>query len=226
MKVLKQYIAPSIFMIIFLIMGSLYPTFNTDIRGSYSLVTALDNAVPFVKEFIIPYIAWYPFIFLGLLYFCFKDRDIYYKVLISLTIGVIISYGIYFTFQTTVPRPELVGDDFFTKLISVIYKRDKPFNCLPSLHVLETYLMIKGIQFSSAKNRLNSFIITFIGSLIIISTQLIKQHILLDLVSSIILAELIFKLVYKLDLHKSAAIIKDFITDLFPNNETENYKLK
>ena len=223
MKDYKKYLLPLSFMIAFLLTGALYPIFNTDSRGVYSLVTEFDKMVPFVKEFIIPYITWYPFLGLGLLYFFFKDKDIYYKVIISLIVGMLISYGTYLVFQTTVPRPELAGNDLFTKLISNIYKQDKPFNCFPSLHVLETYTIIKGVKASADRNKLIDFITVFVGSLIIISTQFIKQHVILDLIFAIILAEIVFNLVYKLDLNKCTAYIKTSVLSMFGKKKTEDY---
>lgn len=219
MKSFKEYLTPSIFMIAFLIVGSLYPLFNSDSRGVYSLVTEFDTALPFMKEFIIPYIAWYPFMAFGLLYFCIKDKDIYYKILISLIIGTLISYATFFVFQTHVPRPELTGSDLFTKLVSIIYANDKPYNCFPSLHVLQTYLIIKGIKVSTLKNKLNDFVITSTGTLIILSTQFIKQHVILDLVVSVILGEVLFRLVCKLDLEKTSDNIKAFLFPAFENEK-------
>ncbi|ERI93565.1 hypothetical protein HMPREF1982_01649 [Clostridiales bacterium oral taxon 876 str. F0540] len=223
MKGYKKYILPIGAMGLFLLTGALYPLFSTDSRGVYSLVTDFDKMIPFTKEFIIPYISWYPFIFLSLLYFYIKDSDIYYKEIIGIILGMFISYGIYFVFQTAVPRPELSENDIFTKLVALIYTNDKPFNCFPSLHVLETYLIMKGIKISNCKNKLNSFIINSVGIMIIISTQLVKQHVILDLVFAIILAEIIFNFVYKLDLNKLALNIKAFIIPLLPNKKPENY---
>ncbi len=223
MKGSKKYMLPIGAMVLFLLTGALYPLFSTDSRGVYSLVTDFDKMIPFTKEFIIPYVSWYPFIFLSLLYFYIKDSELYYKEIISIILGMLISYGIYFIFQTAVPRPELSGNDIFTKLIALIYANDKPFNCFPSLHVLETYLIMKGIKTSSCKNKLNSFIINSVGILIIISTQLIKQHVILDLIFAIILGEIIFNFIYKLDLSKAAFTIKAFVLALFANKKPENY---
>lgn len=177
------------------VLGLFYSLFNNPNRGVHSLVTDIDQGIPLVKIFIVPYISWYIFIFLTLSYLCFKDKDTYYKTLLAYNLSLIICYLVYFTYQTTVPRPVLVGDDIFTKFLSYIYSADQPYNCFPSIHALTSYLMIKAISTSSIKNKLNFIIISGTAGLIIISTLLVKQHVVLDALSAILLGDMVFKLV-------------------------------
>lgn len=80
------------------ISNMIYVLLNNANRGSHSLVTDLDQGVPFLKIFILPYLAWYFFIFGTLTYFCFKDKKIYYRTVLSVNLGLLISFGIYFFF--------------------------------------------------------------------------------------------------------------------------------
>jgi membrane-associated phospholipid phosphatase len=173
----------------------LYVALNSSQRGVKSLVTPFDNSIPFMKIFIIPYVVWYAFILLTMVYLCCKDKKVYYKTLVSYSLGLIASYITFFFFQTTVPRPELTGTDILTKMVLSIYSADQPYNCFPSIHVLTSYLMIKGIMASSARNKINMTIIWFVSGMIIISTLFVKQHVVLDVFSGIIYADLIFRVV-------------------------------
>lgn len=173
-----------------------YTLLNNSNRRIYSLITKMDMSIPFVKLFIIPYVIWYPFLFLGLCYLCYKDRDMYYKTVISFDMGLVVCYIFYFFFQTTVPRPVINGHDFFSILISLIYQADKPYNCFPSIHVLTSYLLIKGIRWSRVKNKLVCSLAYICGILIIISTVFIKQHVILDVASGILFGNLVFSFVY------------------------------
>ncbi|MBU5483544.1 phosphatase PAP2 family protein [Clostridium sp. MSJ-11] len=183
------------------IINVFYALLNNANRGVYTIITEVDRNIPFVKEFIVPYIIWYPFIFLTLFYLCTKDLKIYYRTLISLNLGLIICYITYFLFQTTVPRPILYGDDLFTKLTRIIYYFDKPFNCFPSIHVLTCYLMIKGISFE--ENLFIKFSVYIVSTIIIISTLFVKQHVVLDLVSAILVGEFVFYLVGRLNFKRN-----------------------
>lgn len=172
-----------------------YTLLNNSKRGSFTLITEIDKNTPFLKEFIVPYLAWYPYIFAILLYLCLKDLNAYYKTLISINIGLVVCYVVYFFFQTTVPRPELYGNDILVKLTGLVYRFDKPFNCFPSIHVLTCYLMIKGINFEHNFNILSKIIVYSFSIIIILSTLFVKQHVIMDLVSGIALGELVFQFV-------------------------------
>ena len=199
MQKIKKHLLPLSLMLIIPLMHTFYELLNNAERGLYSLATDLDRVIPVVKFFIIPYVSWYFFVFLTLAYFCVKDRSIYYKTLITYVIGLIICYLTYYFFQTTVPRPYLMGNDIFTRLIEVIYSSDEPFNAFPSIHAFASFIMIKAIFKSSCRNRRNTFIITGIAFSIILSTLFVKQHVVLDAMGAILLGELIFSFVYNFD---------------------------
>ncbi|MBU3190082.1 phosphatase PAP2 family protein [Clostridium bowmanii] len=182
------FMASIIFSIIF------YKLLNNGDGNINSLVTNVDKAIPFLKIFILPYITWYGYVAIGLIYLCMKNRRNYYTSLISLNLGILICYVIYVIFQTTVPRPIVTGADMLSKLVNMIYKNDNPFNCFPSMHVTTTYIIIKGINHTE-NNTVTGVVFNIIGVLIIISTQFVKQHVVLDLVFAVLLSEVIFRFI-------------------------------
>lgn len=180
-----------------------YGLLNNSNRGFNSLMLDIDRSTPFIKEFIIPYIIWYPFILIFLVYICLKDKTTYYKTLISLNIGLIICYIIFYFFQTTVLRPELIGSDVFIKLVKFIYAHDEPYNCFPSVHVITTYTVMKGVNFAS-KEKPILMLSNVIGILIILSTIFVKQHVILDVIASIVLGDTIFRCCFAAKIKKTA----------------------
>ena len=197
LKKAKENIVPLMLMFLIPIIHLFYGYLNNANRGVRSLETEFDRAIPFMKSFIIPYIMWYPFILMVLVYLCYKHRTTYYKILSTLVLGMLFCYAVYFFYQTTVPRPTLTDTDLLTKLVKFIYNRDNPFNCFPSIHVLSSYLMMKGIKQSGSSNLIVNNTIYTIGILIILSTLFVKQHVVYDGIVAIILAELLYKLVDK-----------------------------
>lgn len=194
MKKLKESFIPLSFMISIAVSNIFYKILNNGDGNVNSLVTNVDQTIPFLKVFIVPYITWYGYIAVGLVYLCMKKRKTYYTSLISLNIGLIICYIIYATFQTTVPRPVITGSDIFSNLVNMIYKHDNPYNCFPSMHVTTTYILMKGIN-NTENNIITRFIFNIIGILIIVSTQFVKQHVVLDLIFALLLCEVIFRFV-------------------------------
>jgi membrane-associated phospholipid phosphatase len=199
MKITKDVFGGLGLLITIPIISIFYDLLNNSSRGAYSLITDIDRGIPLIKLFILPYISWFIYIFLTFVYLCIKDKKIYYKTLIAYNISLILCYVVYFFYQTTVPRPDLIGDDMLTSLVAMIYTSDQPFNCFPSIHSLTSYLMIKAINKSRAKNKLATLIIYGMSSLIILSTLFVKQHVILDALSAILLGDIVFNLVYKFD---------------------------
>ncbi|MBZ9689742.1 phosphatase PAP2 family protein [Clostridium estertheticum] len=194
MKKFKSDLIALSFMASIVVSIIFYKLLNNGDGNINSLVTNVDQTIPFLKIFILPYVTWYGYIAVGLIYLCMKNRKTYYTSLISLNIGLVICYIIYAIFQTTVPRPIVAGTDILSKLVNMIYKYDNPFNCFPSMHVTTTYIIMKGIN-GTENNIIISFIFNIIGILIIISTQFVKQHVVLDLVFAILLSEVIFRFI-------------------------------
>ncbi|MBV4423948.1 phosphatase PAP2 family protein [Clostridium tyrobutyricum] len=177
------------------ILNIAYGLLDNSSRGYYVLATRFDVQVPFIKVFILPYWIWYPFMIISLVYFCINYRCTYYKVLFTIITGMISCYIVYFLFQTMVPRPSVYGSDILSDFIRITYKCDKPFNGFPSIHVLTTYVVMRGAMESIKKDIKAKLCICIVGLLIILATQFVKQHVILDLVAAIILGEIIYRFI-------------------------------
>lgn len=221
MEKLKKNIFQLSFMISIPIVNIFYGILNNSSRGVYNLTTNIDKATPFLRVFIIPYVIWYPYIFFILVYLCLNNKKVYYKTLFCLNIGFIASYVIFYLFQTVVVRPNLVQGDILTKLVHVVYKNDKPFNCFPSLHVLTTYFVMKGINEIDANKKIK-ILTGVIGSLIILSTLFVKQHVIMDVVFAIILGGIILRCVSVIFPKGIDEWTKKLFSNLFMKNKFEN----
>lgn len=153
-------------------LGFLYTLLNTDAREAVILSTTIDEWIPFVPAFILPYILWYAFILGYLFYFWYKDVQTFLKTLVIIVIGELVCFVIYFYFQTTVPRPDVAGDGLFVDLVRMIYSHDQPYNAFPSIHVLTTFAIIFGNFNIKDKHLFHTAFVPVMGSLIILSTLL------------------------------------------------------
>lgn len=181
------------------IISVLYIVTNKYNKDALILITPIDNIFQFNKYFIVFYISWYAYVAIFVLYLCIFDKNAYYRVLSCLIFGMLSSYAIYYFFPTTVPRPTLIGDDFFTNLVRFIYNRDLPYNCLPSIHVLNTILVDIYINITKGVNHTLKIICRVMGTLIILSTMFVKQHVFLDVVAALILATIIMFITENID---------------------------
>lgn len=188
-KTLKlSSIHPLFYIIVLILITPIYSVLNQIVADAVDVVTVVDTWIPFVKEFIIPYLLWYPFIYGALVYFCFVDRKQYFIALSSVIVGKIICFIIYFFWQTTVPRPIVTGEDVFSNLVRFVYSMDQPVNCLPSIHVLTTFIMMIVVYKRKEQHIWEYRIVNTMGILIILSTMFTKQHAILDVIAGIAVA--------------------------------------
>ena len=95
---------------------------------------------------------------------------------------------------TTNVRPEVTGISFADNLMRMLYSIDQPPNLFPSIHCLVSWFCFIGI-----KDRTDipvwykSFSCVF-AILIFISTQVTKQHYLIDIAGGVLLAEVTFRI--------------------------------
>lgn len=175
-----------------------YWTLNNTHRGVYNLTTDLDRSLPLIKIFIIPYMTLWFFLAFCFVYLCFKDRKIYYKIMITLFLCYVVAFITYYFFQTTIIRPTVTGNDILSKMILFTYNSDEPYNCFPSIHVITAYLAVKGINATSARKSIK-IPVNIIGFLIIISTEFVKQHVIMDIFSGLFLCDVIFNSILYLE---------------------------
>lgn len=196
----KKYF-PLVSMLVFPILGMMYawtngPNENQEVS---QLITSIDTAIPFIKYFALPYSVWIFYIYVCLVYFFFKDPSYYYRGLLTYIVCALTCYMIYSVFQTTVPRPEIVGNDPFDLLMRFIYNRDEPFNCFPSIHCFSSYMVMRLVWTSPFRNKWNMILITGMSTTIILSTLFVKQHVILDVFSAILLVELVLPMIVVLE---------------------------
>ncbi|WP_374015912.1 phosphatase PAP2 family protein [Paenibacillus thiaminolyticus] len=176
---------PLLWMLAIPVLNIFYGIQNRPSPHTYSLYTSWDERIPFVPEFIVPYIIWYPFIVLTMIFLFRRRPSVYYRTLLALCLGLVICYMTYFFFQTTVARPDIEGTGLFDTLVRIIYWTDMPYNCFPSIHVLTSCLMYISSFVFRARTR---HFIRFTAAAIILSTLFVKQHVIADLLAGWLVA--------------------------------------
>ncbi|MDM5360290.1 phosphatase PAP2 family protein [Peribacillus sp. ACCC06369] len=179
---------PLCYLLLLMITSSIYSVINQSSGHAVDVTTIIDGEIPFIKEFVVPYLLWYPYIYGLLIYYCFVDRKHYFVALGSLISGKLLSFLVYCLWQSTVPRPEVVGNDIFAHLMRFVYSHDQPVNCLPSIHVLTTFIMMIVVHKRKEQHKWEYASVTAFGTLIILSTLFTKQHAVLDVLAGILLA--------------------------------------
>lgn len=100
----------------------------------------IDNHIPFIEYFIVPYLVWFVFIAVTVAYFLIKDKWGFYRLCAFLFSGMTIFLIICTVFPNALNlRPTAFPrDNVFTDMVKVLYKTDTPTNVLPSIHVFNS----------------------------------------------------------------------------------------
>ncbi len=182
------------FMILIPMAQCIYFLINQTTKSAHDVTIFLDKLIPFNEWFIIPYIFWYLYTFGMLLVLAYFDYKTYYKLLYSILIGMLVCFIVYVIYPSTVPRTEvIIPNNILGKAVSIIYGNDNPYNCLPSIHMLDT-LLITLFLFKHYKSLLIKISSAIICVTIYMSTLFVKQHSILDAIASTILGLILFAL--------------------------------
>ena len=164
---------------------------------------ALDDKIPFCEYFIIPYMLWFAYVAVAVLYFMFKNRDDFYRLCAFLFSGMTISLIICSVFPNgTDFRPILdPAKNIFTRIVAWLYRTDTCTNVFPSIHCYNsigvTIAVLHSQDIAASKHgRLVKFASTILAILICMSTMALKQHSVYDVAGAIILASIVFEFTY------------------------------
>ena len=168
----------------------------------YIIESPLDTYIPFNEYFIVPYLLWFPFIAVSVLYFIFKDKTEYYRlcgVLISgMTVFLIISTVLLNGLSLRPALSELGRENIFLTLVGALHKADTSTNVCPSIHVYNS-LAVCFAFFTSSHLKGKVFLkaeILILTILICMSTVFLKQHSVRDVLAAFLLISVTLPIFY------------------------------
>lgn len=165
--------------------------------------TFVDDYIPFCEVFVIPYFLWFAYVSVTVLYFFFKDRQEYYKTCVFLFTGM----TVFLIISTLFPNghnlrlASMPRDNVFTHMVSALWQTDTPTNLWPSIHVYNSlgahFAITKSVHLENKKGIRTGSLLLCVS--IILSTMFIKQHSVFDVITGIIMALVMYLLVYHVD---------------------------
>ncbi len=191
---------------------------------THFLFTAIDWAIPLNPPSVVVYILlFYSFVFFALLYYATIQRAYFNQLIFSLISIHLIAYVIFIIFPVMMIRPywmptSLFGWIFwsyvnpqyiynwmlfnsiqlnsgpFHWILWNVYQYDTPLNCFPSLHAAVSTMI--AFAFWQEK-RSYGWVSWPIAIAVMVSTLLVRQHVILDEISGALLALIVGYIFYK-----------------------------
>lgn len=174
-----------------------------NVTDYHIIESPLDAYIPFVECFIIPYLLWFPYIAIGILYFIFKDKTEYYRLCGTLITGMTVFLIVSTVFPNGLAlRPDLAElgrDNVFLDLIASLHQADTSTNVCPSIHVYNSLAVCLAVF---ASKHLKTRYAVKAGTLILtvlicMSTVFLKQHSIIDVFWAFVLMAVTGPLFYK-----------------------------
>lgn len=173
---------------------------KTVTKNYHVMYTRLDDFIPFNEYFIVPYLLWFIYVSVAIIYFFFHSKEDYYRLCTFLFTGMTISLLICTLFPNgTNFRPVIIPDkNVFSKIVSVLYSADTCTNVFPSIHVFNSigvHIAIMRSQLFKGRRIIRTASFVLMVS-ICLATVFLKQHSVLDGFGSFLMAYGIYYLVY------------------------------
>lgn len=153
----------------------------------------IDDWIPFCEVFIIPYLLWFLYVAVSLLFLFLQTEHLrdFYRCVAMLIMGMTTCLFIYTIFPNAQSmRPTTFErDNIFIRIISVLYQTDTSTNVCPSIHVYNSIAIHVGLTRSYLlKDKKGWHYASLILCILIcLSTMFLKQHSLLDVLAAITL---------------------------------------
>ena len=160
----------------------------------------LDDQIPFVRQFVLIYVLWYPLMLGTTLFLLLKDRRAFVRYARSVVLGLTACMLIFVLLPSgqNLRPAEVPGNDLTAWMVRAIYAADTNTNVFPSMHVVGTLAAVIAIFDSRSASLGAKWGVAALGVLINASTVLIKQHSVLDIFAGIALYALVYLAVYRL----------------------------
>ena len=160
----------------------------------YNLETSLDLQIPFWPPAVAVYFGSYLFWTGSYILLARQNKEEAYLFFLSETLSKIICMAFFLLIPTTNTRPPVEVEGIWNQLMIFLYAADAADNLFPSIHCLESWLCFIGMRNRRGTPLRYQRFSGAAAILICASTLLTKQHVIVDVIVGIVLAELSFYL--------------------------------
>ncbi len=161
-------------------------------KKHYDFTSAIDNRIPFVKEWVGIYLICYVFWIFNYILVTREGKEKLYRFVFADVLSRIVCGIIFIILPTTNVRPIVPGTDLFSSLMRYVYAVDPATNLFPSIHCLVSWFCFIGIRNSERVSFWYKAFSCIFSILVFASTQFTKQHYLIDVAGAVIIAELCY----------------------------------
>lgn len=174
-----------------------------DSAAHYNFELAIDRATPFLPWTVAIYVGAFIYWYVSYVLILRSGKELAFRFLSAHVMSLVVFFLCFVLLPTTNERPAVEGHSLWDWGMRIIYATDTPTNLFPSLHCQFSWLCCRALGKAKMPKWFQIFAYVF-TILVFISTLTTKQHVIADVFSGWLLAEVAF------DLCRSKAVTKPF----------------
>ena len=155
----------------------------------HDITVWVDNKIPFVSAmiaiYLLAFIQWYVGFFIA----ARESREVCYIIFTAEIIAKSVCFLFYVLYPTTMVRPEIEVNNIFDYMTSLIYKIDTPVNLFPSIHCLESYIILRSVFYLKKVSNQYRIVTIVMSFLVFLSVVTVKQHVVADIIGAVVVGE-------------------------------------
>lgn len=196
---------PLLYVFIYMPWFILLETFiPADYPGLHILHCPLDDIIPFCEWFVIPYLLWFLYIPAVFVFLFYHSKNEFYRICAYEFTGMTIALLVCTVYPNglNLRLTDIGRDSILIQLVNFLYTNDTPTNVCPSIHVFATIsahlCLVKSPHMQKLQSRKRLKVFSLILSILIcLSTVFLKQHSVIDVIASALLAFILYFVVFK-----------------------------
>lgn len=171
------------------VQGVLYTGVQYFRHEYHDMAKTIDSKIPMVRQAILVYILWYPLIAIYPLYLYTCSQIAYMQYMFGIAFDIVLSIVIYLIYPTSFNRPPAPTGGLSGQIFKLIrFGNYRGLNCTPSMHCSMCFIIILSALSCYGVGVAVKSLICVLSCMIIASTVLTKQHVVIDLITAVPLA--------------------------------------
>ena len=155
----------------------------------YNIESSLDRLIPIWAPSVIIYLGCYLFWAANYIIIAQQEKDTVCQFFSADFLSRIVCLIFYLVVPTTNVRPNVDPSGFWNQLLLYLYSIDAADNLFPSIHCLVSWFCYIGIRGNQKIPKWYRGLSCIMALLVCASTLLTKQHVIIDVIGGILLAE-------------------------------------
>ncbi len=158
----------------------------------HNIEFGIDKLIPFLPWTVSIYLICYLFWVANYIICARRSRVELVRFLGADILAKTVCFVFYILLPTTNVRPEIVGTTIWDEIMRMLYQVDMPSNLFPSIHCLVSWLCYIGVRGKSYIPKWYQVFSCVMAIAVFISTLTTKQHVVIDVIGGVVLAEVCY----------------------------------